>query len=376
MPGFELIGREEKAALAALIDDSGILAAHGFNDKRNGVFEVRSLEREFAARMDIPYATAVSSGTAALKVALKSLGVGAGDEVITQSFNFIATVEAILDCGATPIVTKVDGSLNMDPSDLRARLGPRTKAIIVVHMLGAVANLTAVLAIAREHGIPVIEDACEAPGALWEGRLVGTLADLGVFSFDMGKLMTAGEGGMIVTGNEKLHRFCMEYHDHGHENNPVLPRGRDSRTIYGFNYRMTELQACVARVQLRRLDHMLAENWARHEALHSRLSTYGRTIFANSRPNAEIFILRPPTVAQRDAALAVLREMQIGTKNLPDAIEWHCAAFWDHAVSAAEVAHSKSTQLHLESCISIPIWLRRPVEDYELLAQRLATICG
>lgn len=375
MPGFELIGQEEKAALAALIDNSGILAAHGFNDKRNGVFEVRSLEREFAARMQTPYATAVSSGTAALKVALKALGVGAGDEVITQAFNFIATVEAILDCGATPIVTTIDESLNMDPLDLRRRIGPRTKAIIVVHMLGAVANLSDVLAIAREHGIPVIEDACEAPGALWDGRPVGTLAELGVFSFDMGKLMTAGEGGMIVTSDERLHRFCKEYHDHGHENNPTLPRGRDSRTIYGFNYRMTELQACVARVQLRRLDHMLAENWRRHDALHARLGRYGRTLFARSRPNAEIFIFRPPTAQIKAAALEVLREHQIGTKNLPDAIEWHCAAFWDHAVSAGEVAHSKSTQHHLESCLSIPIWLRRPVEDYELLANRLANLC-
>lgn len=374
MPGFELIGREERDALDHLLQQSGILSAHGFDNRRNGIFEVRTFEKEFASHLGSRHGVAVSSGTAAVKVALKALGIQPGDEVITQAFNFIAVVEAILDCGATPKITNVDGSLNMDPIELRKKITHKTKAIIVVHMMGASANMEELLRIAEENHIPVIEDNCEAPGATWNGQYLGTLGDIGVFSFDMGKLMTAGEGGMIVTNDDTLAKFCREYPDHGHENNPSLPRGRDSRTIFGFNYRMTEMQAAVGRVQLKRLPFMLEENRQRYAALQNKLSERTRKIFSASVSNDEIFILHESDPEKRARVLSLLKETGIGTKNLPDAIEWHCTAFWDHALEDHEWRSSLPTRELLERSIAIPIWLKRSVSDYETLAEGINMI--
>ena len=141
MPGFELIGEEERAAVNELFDDGGVLFAHAFDGVRNGRFRVREFEEQFADYLGVKYAQAVSSGTAALKVALVALGVKPGDEVITQAFTFVATAEAILDVGAKPIFINIDETLNMDPNELENVITEKTKAIIPVHMLGVAAPL-------------------------------------------------------------------------------------------------------------------------------------------------------------------------------------------------------------------------------------------
>ena len=190
MPGYEYINKQEKKALMKLFDEGGVLFAHGFDAMRKK-YHVREFEQQMNNFFNSNSTLCVSSGTAAIKCALVGLGVKRGDEVITQSFNFIATVEAIYDLGAKPIIIGIDNTLNMCPKQLSESIGPKTKAIIPVHMLGVPAKMKEIIAIGKKNKIPIIEDACEAVGAKYDGRFVGTLCQYGIFSFDFGKTKPA-----------------------------------------------------------------------------------------------------------------------------------------------------------------------------------------
>ncbi|NVL91263.1 MAG: DegT/DnrJ/EryC1/StrS family aminotransferase, partial [Desulfobacterales bacterium] len=264
MPGFEVFGEEEKQEIMKVLE-TGVLFRYEFAEKRNNVYKVAEFEKRFAEYCGAGYAQAVSSGTAALRVAMVALGISPGDEVITQGFTFVATWEAILESGAVPVFTEVDESLTMDPEDLKRKITPRTKAIIPVHMLGAPARIEEIMIIADRHGIPVIEDTAQACGGICQGRHLGTFGAMGIFSFDPVKTITTGEGGMIVTDDPALYRYCSEYHDHGHDHNPELERGLEGRHFIGFNYRMTELQGAIGLAQLAKLDAIIAEQ-RRHKA--------------------------------------------------------------------------------------------------------------
>ena len=156
MPGFELIGKEEFAEIKHLFDESKILFRHSFDHLRNNIYKVKEFEEAFSKRMKIPYALAVTSGTSALRVALAALEIKENDEIITQSFTFVATVEAIIESRAIPVITEIDKTLNMDPKDLEKKITDKTKAIIVVHMLGTPARLKEIKAIADQYDIPLI----------------------------------------------------------------------------------------------------------------------------------------------------------------------------------------------------------------------------
>src|SRR6267143_917649 len=272
MPGYELIDEQERLAVNEVFDRGGVLFSVGFDALRQNVFRVREFESAFGRRFETKFAHAVSSGTAAIKVALKALGVGRGDEVITQCFTFVATVEAILESGATPVITEVDETLTMDPEDLAARIGPKTRAIMPVHMLGAPAGMSQIMEIARAHDLLVLEDTAQACGGTFQGKYLGTLGNVGMFSFDFGKVMTTGEGGMLTTNNHDVHLMAKEYSDHGHQNNPAFPRGSDTRRIHGFNYRMTELAGAIGLVQLGKLESALQTQRRNKKKIKSALS--------------------------------------------------------------------------------------------------------
>lgn len=264
MPGFEVFGEEEKQQILEVLE-TGVLFRYEFAEKRKGVYKVAEFENRFAEYCGAKHAQAVSSGTAALRVAMASLGISPGDAVITQGFTFVATWEAILDTGAIPVFAEVDESLTMDPRDLEQKITPQTKAIIPVHMLGAPARIDEIVAIADKHGIPVIEDTAQACGGTFKGRRLGTFGTMGIFSFDPVKTITTGEGGMIITDDPALYQNSAEYHDHGHDHNPELDRGLESRRFIGMNYRMTELQGAIGLAQLAKLDAIIAEQ-KRHKA--------------------------------------------------------------------------------------------------------------
>jgi 8-amino-3,8-dideoxy-alpha-D-manno-octulosonate transaminase len=217
MPGFEVFGEDERKAINEVFDaNGGILFAHGFDALRKGVYKVREFEAAAVAKFGVAHAQAVSSGTAALRVALAAFGIGRGDEVIIPAFTFVATAEAVIQSGATLVVVDVDDSLNMSPAALEAAITPATRAVIPVHMLGAAADMDAIGRIAARRDLKIIEDAAQAVGARFHGRYLGTLGHAGCFSFDAGKVIITGEGGMIVTNDHDTFTRARAYHDHGH----------------------------------------------------------------------------------------------------------------------------------------------------------------
>jgi 8-amino-3,8-dideoxy-alpha-D-manno-octulosonate transaminase len=379
MPGFELIGAEEMEAIREIFTQSGgVLFAHGFDTRRRGRYRVRELERALARRLGVPHCQAVTSGTAAQLVALRALGIGPGDEVITQAFTFVATVEAILACGATPIVVDVDETLNMSPGALETAMTPRTRCVVPVHMLGNPADLAPILAIAARHGTPVLEDACEALGATYRGRAVGAWGKAGFFSLDFGKVITCGEGGFIVSADPDLHHRIAAYHDHGHENDPALPRGRDRADRSGFNFRMTEMQAAVALVQLGRLDYILKRNRQHKARLKTALSGLsGLTFRRITDPEgdlADTLMFFLPTAGQATHVVEEIGRAGVGTKNVPDAMLWHFARHWGHIWRSQDGYHETyqeawpASSSLLERCVALPIMVQWTEQDLDRLA--------
>lgn len=375
MPGFELIGKEEKKEINKLFDEGGVLFAHGFLAQRKR-FHVREFENKLSKTFNSKFSLPVTSGTSAIKIALKALGVKPNDEVITQSFNFIATVEAIVDIGAKPIICNIDETLNMDIDDLKKKINSRTKVIIPVHMLGASCNMDQISKIAKKNKIPILEDNCEAVGGKYRRKFLGTLGDIGVMSFDFAKIVTSGEGGAILTNKKKLYKFCKEYHDHGHQNNKKFPRGNDTSKIAGFNYRITELQGIIGKVQLSRLNYILRENEKRYKILDNALSKYYkiRKIEYNSTQNFETFIIIEKDKKNREAILKILSKSKFGTRNLPDAIKWHCSYYWKRAVGMQGVRNSKKANRLLKTCIAIPIWLSKSLNAYRKLSNEISNL--
>lgn len=216
--------------------------------------KVRALEAEFAKRFGTRYAVAVNSATSGLMAALGACRLGPGDEVITTCLSFNATSVSILAFNSIPVFVDVHpGTFCMDPEDIRRKITPRTKAILVVHLLGRAADMDAINALAREHGLKVIEDCSQSPGTSYKGKPVGSIAPIGVFSLQDTKNIVSGEGGMIVTDDTDLARRCRLIRNHG-ESIPGADAGPEELcNLIGFNFRMTELTAAVALAQIKKL---------------------------------------------------------------------------------------------------------------------------
>jgi len=335
MPGFEVFGEEEKQQVLEVFD-TGVLFRYEFGEQRKGVYKVREFEQAFADYTGAAHAQAVTSGTAALKVALAAMGVGIGDEVITQGFTFVATWEAILDIGALPIFTEVDQTLNMDPADLEKKITDKTRAIIPVHMLGAPARIHEIKAIADKHGIPVLEDTAQAAGARLDGQHLGTFGQCGTFSFDSVKTMTTGEGGMVITNDEALWRNCSEYHDHGHDHAVNSGgRGGEGRRFVGFNYRMMELQGAMGLAQLAKLNGM-CEAQRKHKAIFKEAASKiagvsFREILDEAGDSATFFAFMLPDKEHAARVNQVLRDNGAGAINFAEN-SWHFYPAWEHLI--------------------------------------------
>lgn len=378
MPGFELIDDQEKNAVAQIFEEGGVLFAHGFDSLRKK-YHVRDFESQCSTYFRSPYTLALSSGTAALKCALKALHVGIGDEVITQGFNFIATVEAIIDCGAKPVICSIDSDLHLDIENCLTKVTNKTKAIVVVNMLGMTGPIDALRAAlnSRNLNIPIIEDACESVGAKSDDKYSGTLGDIGVFSFDHGKNLTCGEGGMVLTSNQSISQYVASYSDHGHRFLQGVPRGSDTAVMPGFNYRMTELQAAVGKAQLLKLSRLCNLHKERYVILHEALQDH----FCIRKPTTQLCIPSYDTFVitsldpQLVKALTVkMSELRFGTKNLPDAMNWHCSFYWSHALGSDSAKENQSIYNMLSSSIAIPILASRPKEDYVKLAESICAV--
>ncbi len=341
MPGFEIFGEEEKKQINEVLD-TGVLFRYEFDQQRNGIFKVKEFEEAFAKYTGAQYAQAVTSGTAALKVALTALGVSAGDEVITQCFTFVATWEAILEVGAIPVFCEVNDSLNMDPEDLKKKITDKTKCIIPVHMLGGAAQIAEIVKIADEHNIPVLEDTAQAAGGRVHGKHLGTFGACGTFSFDSVKTMTTGEGGMVITDDQNLWRNMSEYQDHGHDHikNPG-GRGGELRNFIGFNYRMMELQGAIGLAQLAKLDSMIVAQKKNKAILHEAAAKIPGVSFRKFvDPEGDTatfftFILQDKEHCQK--VNAVLAEQGVGAINWAQN-NWHFYPRWEHLLGGKTLA--------------------------------------
>ena len=222
--------------------------------------EARSFEKEFVEWSGTEYAVALANGTVALDLALKALGIGAGDEVIVTSRTFLASVSSIVNAGAIPVFADVDlDSQNFTADTIRSVLTPRTKALICVHLAGWPCDMDPIMALANEHGLKVIEDCAQAHGAYYKGRPVGSIGHIGAWSFCQDKIMTTGgEGGMVTTNDRQLWADMWAYKDHGKSWEAVYEREhapgfRWLHESFGTNWRMLEVQAVIGRIQLRRM---------------------------------------------------------------------------------------------------------------------------
>jgi len=255
MPGFEWFGDEERKEVQDVLD-TGVLFRYGFDGARKGHWKAKTFESDLSKRVGSAHCHLCASGTAAVSIALASCGVGAGDEVIIPPFTFIATAEAVLIAGAVPVFADIDETLCLDPDALEAALTSHTKAVMPVHMCGAMARIDEIKSFCDRKGLLLIEDACQSLGAAFSGKSVGTFGQMGCFSFDPVKTVTCGEGGAIVTDSSDLYSIASAYADHGHDH-IGNDRGLEGHSILGTNFRISELNAAVGVAQLRKLDRIL-----------------------------------------------------------------------------------------------------------------------
>ncbi|MCK9392931.1 MAG: DegT/DnrJ/EryC1/StrS family aminotransferase [Syntrophales bacterium] len=342
MAGFEVFGKEERKEVMDVME-TGVLMRYGFDAERKGIFKVRQFEQEFAAYCGAGYALGVTSGSAALKVALTALDVGPGDEVIVPAFTFIATYEAVLEVGAIPVMADIDDSLNLDPDDIINKLTPYTKAVIPVHMCGAPANIEQIVTVASKSNLLVLEDNAQGAGGSYHGKKLGTFGDMGIFSFDYYKTITSGEGGMVITDSKGLYDRSDWYHDHGHDHNVKVSRAMEGRSILGFNFRMNELQGAVGLAQFRKLDMIIAAQKKNKNAVKELLKDVPGLKFRNipdpAGDTATFLGFNLPDAAATERFQAALAaegvDMVCFKRN-----KWHYVPNWEHLLAWA-TANSK-----------------------------------
>ncbi len=279
MPGFEFFGAEERKQVNDVLE-TGVLMRYGFDALRNNHWKAKEFETAFAKRMDAQYCQMVCSGTAALTVALASARIGAGDEVIMPTFTFVASFEAVLSVGAVPILVDIDETLTLNPQAVEKAITAKTKCVMPVHMCGSMADLRTLKEICEKHNLILLEDACQALGATYDGKPLGSYGDLGCFSFDYVKTITCGEGGAIITNDEKFAQNADHYQDHGHDH-IGKDRGAESHPFLGYNFRISELNAAVGLAQLDKLDGILKTQKQNYTIIRETLATVEGVTFRN-----------------------------------------------------------------------------------------------
>ncbi len=277
MPGTELFGEEEKKEVMDVLE-TGILFRYNHDQQRNGQWKAKSFENDLARYHGVRFAHLTSSGTTADNLALACCGIGVGDEVIVPPFTFIAPVEAILNAGAIPVFAEIDETLCLYPESIEAVITPKTKAVLLVHMCGSMAQIDKIVEVCKKHNLILIEDTAQALGASFKGRPLGTFGKIAIFSFDFFKIVSAAEGGAIITDDPILYETAAQHSDHGHShvgNN----RGAEPHPIIGTNYRISELHAAVGLAQFRKLPYILERQRANKSKLENTFAKYTQISF-------------------------------------------------------------------------------------------------
>ena len=246
-----IMGKEEAKAAARVIESGKLFRYLGGEERESELFE-----KEWSEKIGVEYTVTVTSGTAALICALVGLNVGPGDEVIVPAYTFMASAMAPLAVGAIPVIAEVNDSVTIDPADIEKKITPRTKAIMPVHMNGLPSKMDKVMEIAKKHNLLVCEDCAQADGGSFKGKRLGSIGDVGEFSFNYWKIITCGEGGAVCTDNRDVYERTLIQHDSACIFREYA-QGITHPFFSGWNFRTNEILTAVMRVQLRRLDGIL-----------------------------------------------------------------------------------------------------------------------
>jgi perosamine synthetase len=333
--------------------------------------ELKAFEAALAEYHAVPHAVAVSSGTAGLHLALLTLGIGEGDEVIVPSFTFIAVANAVLQVRATPVFAEIDPvTLNLDPAAVERAITPRTRALLVVHTFGVPADMDAFQAIARRHSLVIVEDACEAIGAEFGGlpRRAGSLGHLGVLGFYPNKQITTGEGGAVVGHNPDHATRLRSLRNQGRSGSDWLDHAE-----HGYNYRLSELACALGRVQLSRIAEILAMRRSaaeRYHALFSQIAIPGLELPPLALPGHSIswfvYVVRLPGNVDRDRVRARLAARGISTGRYFAPI--HLQPAWQTHPSAA-AAQLPITESIARRALALPFFNRiNPAQQQRVTA--------
>ena len=348
--------------------------------------EVAAFEKEFAAFVGAPHACAVSNCTTALHLALLVAGVKPGDEVVTVSHSYIATANAVRYCGATPVFVDVDPvTFNMDASQIEAALSEKTRAILCVHQVGMPCDLSAIVAVARAHGLPVVEDAACAIGSeiLWDGqweRIGRPRGDVACFSFHPRKIMNTGDGGMITSRDPEWDARFRLLRQHGMSVPDTVRHGSaqvifEAHNVLGYNYRMTDIQAAIGREQLKRLDDIvpvrraLAARYTERLAGNEGLRPPVEPDYARS--NFQGYCVRLPDGCDQRTVMQSMLDAGVATRR--GIMNSHREAVYSDAPLRMPLPHSESAQ---DSCIILPLYPQMTHAEQDQVVEALKTACG
>jgi len=359
MPGFEWFGREERAEVEDVLN-SGVLMRYGFDGARQGHWKSKELEEALTKRLGVAHAHVCSSGTAAVFTALAACGVGAGDEVVVPPFTFVADIEAVLWLGAIPIFAEIDETLCLAPASVEASLTSKTKAVLVVHMCGAMARIDTLVELCARRGVTLIEDVAQAVGASFQGRALGAFGRAAACSFDYVKTITCGEGGAVLTDDPALQDTIQAFTDHGHDHRGV-DRGADLHPILGLNFRISELHSAVGLAQLRRLDDILFRQRTAKGILKDGLKDLARVSFRDlpdpEGDSATFLSFFLPTEDEARTATKALAAAGVDGCFYWYDNNWHYHRQWEHLktlTAPAELAVKRAGGLKPMQGIEVP----------------------
>ncbi len=357
------VGQEEIDAVARVINRGKL-----FKTTPEG--ETWHFEKEMREFFDVNRVITMTSGMAALETALVALGIGPGDEVIVSAYTYIANAVSVISVGAIPVVAEVNESLSIDPADIERKITPRTKAIVPTHMLGYPSDMDGIMAVAKKHNLKVLEDSCQAVGGSYKGKRLGTIGDVGAFSFNFWKNISAGEGGALLTNDEKLFENALIYHDccavayFGDQ-----LKGISTELFCGKEYRTNEITSAIMRVQLTRLDGILDDLRRNKKLLAQALSGYFKFAPQND-PEGECSNVITLQFGSPEEAHGYFDKN--GIICIPAMMGKHIYSAWDMLINKRGAKHSRMNPFFFEENKNAPEFKAGscPVSD------RILNSCG